>query len=163
METSYRGNIIPEIAEMEGTIRSFDPEMQKRLHQKIKLTAEKIAESSGAKAEVNIEFGSPVTYNDPKLTAQMAPTLQRTVGIDKAIIVDPTTLSEDFSVFQEKVPGLFFFLGAYPAEMKSEKAPVHHTADFMIDEKSFVTGVRAMLNLTVDYMFSKNQVVSSEK
>ena len=158
-----RGNIIPEIAEMEGTIRSFDPEMQKRLHQKIKLTAEKIAESSGAKAEVNIEIGSPVTYNDPKLTAQMAPTLQRTVGIDKAIIVDPTTLSEDFSVFQEKVPGLFFFLGAYPAEMKSEKAPVHHTADFMIDEKSFVTGVRAMLNLTVDYMFSKNQVVSSEK
>ena len=158
-----RGNIIPEIAEMEGTIRSFDPEMQKRLHQKIKLTAEKIAESSGAKAEVNIEFGSPVTYNDPKLTAQMAPTFQRTVGIDKAIIVDPTTLSEDFSVFQEKVPGLFFFLGAYPAEMKSEKAPVHHTADFMIDEKSFVTGVRAMLNLTVDYMFSKNQVVSSEK
>ncbi len=149
-----RGNIIPEVAEMEGTIRSFDVGMQKTLHQKIKLTAEKIAESAGAKAEVEIEIGSPVTYNDPKLTALMAPSLQRTVGISNAIVVAPTTLAEDFSFFQEKVPGLFFFVGAYPSEMKLANPPVHHTADFMMDEKSFVTGVKAMLNLTVDYMFA---------
>ena len=149
-----RGNIIPEVAEMQGTIRSFDVGMQKTLHQKIKLTAEKIAESAGAKAEVEIEIGSPVTYNDPKLTAMMAPSLQRTVGISNAIVVAPTTLAEDFSFFQEKVPGLFFFVGAYPSEMKLANPPVHHTADFMMDEKSFVTGVKAMLNLTVDYMFA---------
>ncbi len=149
-----RGNIIPEVAEMVGSIRSFDVDMQKTLHQKIKLTAEKIAESAGAKAEVKIEIGSPVTYNDPALTAQMTPTLQRTVGISNAIIVAPTTLAEDFSFFQEKVPGLFFFLGAYPSDMKLTNRPVHHTADFMMDEKSFVTGVKAMLNLTVDYMFA---------
>lgn len=149
-----RGNIIPEVAEMQGTIRSFDVGMQKTLHQKIKLTAEKIAESAGAKAEVEIEIGSPVTYNDPKLTAMMAPSLQRTVGITNAIVVAPTTLAEDFSFFQEKVPGLFFFVGAYPSEMKLANPPVHHTADFMMDEKSFVTGVKAMLNLTVDYMFA---------
>jgi amidohydrolase len=149
-----RGNIIPEVAEMQGTIRSFDVAMQKTLHQKIKLTAEKIAESAGAKAEVEIEIGSPVTYNDPKLTAMMAPSLQRTVGISNAIVVAPTTLAEDFSFFQEKVPGLFFFVGAYPSEMKLANPPVHHTADFMMDEKSFVTGVKAMLNLTVDYMFA---------
>ncbi len=149
-----RGNIIPEVAEMQGTIRSFDVGMQKILHQKIKLTAEKIAESDGAKAEVEIEIGSPVTYNDPKLTTMMAPSLQRTVGISNAIVVAPTTLAEDFSFFQEKVPGLFFFLGAYPSEIKLANPPVHHTADFMMDEKSFVTGVKAMLNLTVDYMFA---------
>jgi amidohydrolase len=149
-----RGNIIPEVAEMEGSIRSFDVGMQKTLHQKIKLTAEKIAESAGAKAEVEIEIGSPVTYNDPKLTTMMAPSLQRTVGISNAIVVAPTTLAEDFSFFQEKVPGLFFFLGAYPSDMKLANRPVHHTADFMMDEKSFVTGVKAMLNLTVDYMFA---------
>jgi amidohydrolase len=149
-----RGNIIPEVAEMAGSIRSFDVDMQKTLHQKIKLTAEKIAESAGAKAEVVIEIGSPVTYNDPVLTAQMASTLQRTVGISNAIIVAPTTLAEDFSFYQEKVPGLFFFLGAYPSDMKLTNRPVHHTADFMMDEKSFVTGVKAMLNLTVDYMFA---------
>jgi amidohydrolase len=149
-----RGNIIPEIAEMQGSIRSFDVGMQKTLHQKIKLTAEKIAESAGAKAEVEIEIGSPVTYNDPSLTAMMAPSLQRAAGITNAIVVAPTTLAEDFSFFQEKVPGLFFFLGAYPSDMNLKNPPVHHTADFMMDEKSFVTGVRAMLNLTVDYMFA---------
>ncbi len=149
-----RGNIIPETAEMEGTIRSFDKEMQKELHQKIKLTAEKIAESAGATAEVTIQTGSPVTYNDPKLTAMMAPSLQRTVGMDNAKVIAPTTMAEDFSVYQEKVPGLFFFLGAYPADMKLDKPPVHHTADFMMDEKSFITGVRAMLNLTMDYMYA---------
>ena len=149
-----RGNIIPEVAEMQGTIRSFDIGMQKTLHEKIKLTAEKIAESTGAKAEVEIEIGSPVTYNDPTLTTMMAPSLQRTVGISNAIVVAPTTLAEDFSFFQEKVPGLFFFVGAYPSDMKLTNPPVHHTADFMMDEKSFVTGVKAMLNLTVDYMFA---------
>jgi amidohydrolase len=149
-----RGNIIPEVAEMQGTIRTFDPEMQKTIHQKIRLTAEKIAESAGLTAVVEIGEGSPVTYNDPKLTAMMAPSLQRTVGINNAIIVAPTTLSEDFSVFQEKVPGLFFFLGAYPTEMKLNNPPVHHTADFMMDENSFVTGVKAMVNLTVDYMYA---------
>jgi amidohydrolase len=155
-----RGNIIPETAEMEGTIRTFDIEMQKTLHQKIKLTAEKIAESAGATAEVTIQTGSPVTYNDPKLTAMMAPSLQRTVGMDNAKVIAPTTMAEDFSVYQEKVPGLFFFLGAYPADMKLDKPPVHHTADFMMDEKSFVTGVRAMLNLTMDYMYSSNKIVT---
>jgi amidohydrolase len=155
-----RGNIIPEIAEMEGTIRTFDKEMQKMLHQKIKLTAEKIAESAEAMAEVTIQTGSPVTYNDPKLTAMMAPTLQRTVGLDNAKVIAPTTMAEDFSVYQEKAPGLFFFLGAYPADMKLDKPPVHHTADFMMDEKSFVTGVRAMLNLTMDYMYSSNKIVT---
>jgi amidohydrolase len=149
-----RGNIIPETAELQGTIRTFDVEMQKTLHQKIKLTAEKIAESAGAKAEVVITIGSPVTYNDARLTAMMAPTLERTAGIDNAKVIAPTTMAEDFSFFQEKAPGLFFFLGAYPSEMKLSNPPVHHTADFMMDEKSFITGVRAMLNLTVDYMFA---------
>jgi metal-dependent amidase/aminoacylase/carboxypeptidase family protein len=141
---------------MEGTIRTFDKEMQKQLHQKIKLTAEKIAESAGTTAEVTIQTGSPVTYNDPKLTSMMTPSLQRTVGLDNAKVIAPTTMAEDFSIYQEKVPGLFFFLGAYPADMKLEKPPVHHTADFMMDEKSFVTGVKAMLNLTIDYMYSNS-------
>lgn len=149
-----RSNIIPEEAMMVGTIRTFDLTMRKTLIEKIKLTAEKIAESAGLTAIVEIGNSSPVTYNDPKLTAMMAPSLQRTVGISNAILVAPTTLSEDFSVFQEKVPGLFFFLGAYPTEMKLSNPPVHHTADFMMDEKSFVTGVKAMLNLTVDYMYA---------
>jgi len=147
-------NIISETADMLGTIRSFDFAMQKTLHEKIKLTAEKIAESAGANAEVTIIDGSPLTYNDPRLTAMMTPSLQRTAGINNTRVIAPTTMAEDFSFYQEKVPGLFFFLGAYPADIKLDKPPTHHTADFIIDEKSFVVGVRAMLNLTVDYMFA---------
>jgi amidohydrolase len=149
-----RGNIIPEVAEMQGTIRTFDLAMRKTLLEKVRLTAEKIAESSGLTAIVEIGEGSPITYNDPKLTVMMTPSLQRTVGINNAIVVAPTTLSEDFSVFQENVPGLFFFLGAYPTEMKLSNSPVHHTADFIMDEKAFVTGVRTLVNLTIDYMYA---------
>jgi amidohydrolase len=144
-------NIIPEEADLLGTIRSFDLEMRRTIHNKIKLTAEKIAESAGARAEVEIIDGSPLTYNNPKLTALMSKSLERTA---ETKIISPTTMAEDFSFYQEKVPGLFFFLGAYPADVKLEKPPVHHTADFMLDEKAFSTGVKAFVNLTFDYMNS---------
>jgi amidohydrolase len=62
-------------------------------------------------------------------------------------------MAEDFSFFQQKVPGLFFFLGAYPKDLNLQKQPVHHTADFMIDERAFVLGTKGLLNLTLDYMF----------
>lgn len=150
-----RGNIIPETAIMEGTIRTFDDNMQKKLHEKIKLTVAKIAEANGATAEATITRGYPVTYNNPALTQQMAGTLQRVAGAENIIITEAVTMAEDFSFFQQKAPGVFIFLGAYPADMNLEKRPVHHTADFMIDEKSFVTGVKALVGLTVDYMYWK--------
>jgi amidohydrolase len=148
-----RRNIIPEEVNMEGTIRTFDPDMQKKVHDKIKLTATRIAEASGATANVDIQIMYPVTYNDPALTARMAPSLGKVAGKEKVTITQPVTMAEDFSFFQQKVPGFFFFLGAYPAGMKLAKRPVHHTADFMMDEKSFVTGVQALLVLTTDYMY----------
>jgi amidohydrolase len=149
-----RRNIIPEEVYMEGTIRTFDPVMQDKIHEKIRLTVNKIAESAGGTAEVTITRDSPPTFNDVKLTTMMIPSLERAAGPGNAKVIAPVTMSEDYSFFQQKVPGLFFFLGAYPADMKLAKAPVHHTADFMIDERAFVTGVKAMVNLTVDYMYA---------
>lgn len=148
-----RRNIIPEEVLLEGTIRTFEDNMQKIVHDKIKLTATKIAESAGAKADVDILVMYPATINDPKLTDLMAPSLIRTAGSANVNITAPVTMAEDFSFFQKRIPGFFFFLGAYPADMKLTKQPVHHTADFMIDEKSLITGVKALVNLTVDYMF----------
>lgn len=157
MHGGIRRNIIPEEVLLEGTIRTFEVNMQKIVHDKIKLTATKIAESAGAKAEVDILVMYPATINDPKLTEQMAPSLARTVGSANVSITSPVTMAEDFSFFQKKVPGFFFFLGAYPADMKLTKQPVHHTADFMIDEKALITGVKALVNLTVDYMYMQKQ------
>lgn len=155
IHSGNRGNIIPETATMEGTIRTFDVSMQAKVHEKIKQTVSKIAESAGATAEANISRGYPVTYNDPALTAMMMPSLQRAAGKENVIPSPAVTMAEDFSFFQQKVPGVFFFLGAYPTDVKLEKQPVHHTADFMIDEKSFVIGVKALLALTTDYMYMK--------
>jgi amidohydrolase len=148
-----RRNIIPEEAMMEGTIRTFDAAMQKKVHENIRRTATSIAESAGATAEVGIDILYPVTYNDVKLTNQMAPSLQRAVGKENAKVISPVTMAEDFSFFQQKVPGLFFFVGAYPADMKLSAQPTHHTADFMIDERCLVIGVKSLIALTTDYMY----------
>jgi amidohydrolase len=149
-----RRNIIPETALLQGTIRTFDDDMQKKVHEKIKLTAQKIAESAGAKADVDIQIMYPATINDVKLTQQAVPSLVRAAGTENVVVTQPVTMAEDFSFYQRKVPGFFFFLGAYPTEMNLKVQPTHHTADFMIDEKAMITGVKALVNLTLDYMYS---------
>ncbi len=147
-----RRNIIPETVMLEGTIRTFDDDMQKKVHEKIKLTAERIAESAGAKAEVTIQIMYPATINNAELTDKSVSSLVRTAGKENVVVTQPVTMAEDFSFYQRKVPGFFFFLGAYPADMNLKTQPTHHTADFMIDEKAMITGVKALVNLTLDYM-----------
>lgn len=147
-----RENIISEYAEMSGTIRTLDGEMQKQVHEKIKLIATKIAESAGARAEVAILSKTPVTYNDPALTEKMVGSLERAAGQKNVIRVNADTGAEDFAFYGQKIPALFFFVGASPTDVDASKAPSHHTPDFMLDEKCMVTGVKALLNLTYDYM-----------
>jgi amidohydrolase len=148
-----RSNIIPEQVEMMGTVRTLSAADEKLVIERIRTIATKTAEAAGAVAEVEIPYASryPVTYNDPKLTAQMLPTLQRVAGADKVKLISPRTGSEDFSFFQEKVPGLFFFLGGMPKGADPVKAPSHHTPDFFIDESGMALGVQAMVNLVLDY------------
>ena len=147
-----RSNIIPEEVEMIGTIRTLDTDMQKDVHERIRRTVTNIAESWGATADVEIERGYPVTYNDPGLTAKMLPTLQSTAGEEHVILSKAITGAEDFSFFAEKVPGLFLFLGGMPKGMKEEDAAPHHTPDFRIDESGMKLGVKLLCNLTLDYM-----------
>ena len=151
-QAGVRENIIPEEAFMAGTIRTLDVEMQKKIHDKIKLTATKIAESGGATAEVVIINKTPVTYNDIALTEQMVGSLQKAAGAENVIRINAVTGAEDFAFFQQKVPGFFFFVGAMPPDQDPNVVPSHHTPDFMIDERGMLTGLRAMLNVTLDYM-----------
>jgi amidohydrolase len=145
-----RGNIIPEDAELTGTIRTLDTSMQRIIHEKITLTATKIAESMGAEAIVQISRGYPVTYNDPALTSLMLPTIQR-VTDNKADLVKAVTGAEDFSYYALKVPGLFLFVGGMPSGNDPNLAPSHHTPDFFVDDKGMKTGVRTLCNLALDY------------
>jgi amidohydrolase len=155
IQSGIRSNIIPEEAFFEGTIRTLDTEMQKKIHEKIKLTATKIAESGGATVEVNIREGTPVTYNDPALTEKMIPSLKKAAGQENVQTINAVTGAEDYAYYQQKVPGLFVFVGAMPPDADPSKVASHHTPDFFIDERGFHTGIRALLDLTVDYMYLK--------
>jgi len=154
-----RTNIIPEKVEMLGTVRNFTKEDEAYFIERIKTIATKTAEAAGATAEVKIPYSAhyPVTFNDLALTEKMLPTLQYTAGAENVKLKPPVTGAEDFSFYQEKVPGLFFFLGAMPEGQDPLKAPSHHTPDFFIDESSFNLGVKALCNLTLDYMGMKGK------
>ncbi len=147
-----RENIIPEQVEFSGTIRTLDAGMQKDIQKRIELTAINIAEASGAKAEVIFTNKTLVVYNDPKLTNLVEGSFSKAAGANNVIVMNADTGAEDFSFFQEKVPGYFFFVGACPPEVDASKAPSHHTPDFMLDERGMLTGVKAMLQVTLDYM-----------
>jgi amidohydrolase len=147
-----RSNIIPDLVEMEGTIRAFDPEIQNSIHERIRQTAGLIAKSAGTEAEVTIQRGNPVTYNDPGLTERMVPTLKRTAGESAVHLAAPTTTAEDFSLYQQQIPGLYFFLGVTPGNADPAKAAPNHSPRFFADEGALKTGMRALANLAVDYM-----------
>ncbi|GHA71578.1 amidohydrolase [Pontibacter akesuensis] len=152
-----RNNIIPEEVQMEGTIRTLDKDMQKKIHDKIRLTATNIAESAGATAEVEIEEMAAITYNEPALTEKMLPTLQATAGKDKVKLMNAMTGAEDFSYFQQEIPGLYLFVGGMPKGQDPAKAPAHHTPDFFVDESGMKLGVKTLTNLTLDYMNGKGK------
>jgi amidohydrolase len=150
-----RSNIIPESVEMIGTIRSLNPSMREDIHRRIKHTAERIAESGGAQAEVTIDLGYPVVVNDPELTQQMLPTLQRVVGRENVVPATPKTVAEDVAYYLQEIPGLFFFLGITPQGSDPAKAAMNHSPYFFVDESGLRLGVRALSSLAVDYMLSE--------
>jgi amidohydrolase len=155
IHSGIRQNIIPESSHMIGTIRTFSPAQRELVHRRIKEVATHIAVSGGAKAEVTIGTGYPVTYNNPQLTEKMLPTLQAVNGKEGVHLIHAHTGAEDFSYFQEKVPGIFFFLGARPENKKSNEVAGHHTPDFYLDESKFQVGVKALSSLVVDYFGQK--------
>lgn len=150
--SGVRSNIIPEELEMAGTIRTLDKKVQEMIHNRLKQITTNIAESAGATAEISITKQTLITYNDPILTEKMVPTLEAVAGKNNVVLTPAATGAEDFSYFQDKVPGLFFFLGGMPKGKNPAETASHHTPDFYIDEGSFVLGMKVMSDLTIDYM-----------
>ena len=152
-----RFNIVPDTVELLGTVRAFNEEVRKDIHRRIRDIVTKTAEASGASAEISYGIGYPATINDPALTERMAPTLRRVAGADNVRVGSLTGTSEDFSYFQQKVPGMFFFLGVTPKGVDPKTAPVNHSPLFFADESALPLGVRALTNLALDYLFSANR------
>lgn len=150
-----RQNIIPEDCQLDGTIRTLDSAMQKEVHQRIRWTAAKIAEASGATAEVSFSGKTLVTYNNPELVKKMIPSLESAAGTGNVKERNWVTGAEDFSYYGTKAPAFFFYLGGMPKGKDPKTAPPHHTADFYVDESGMKTGIKAFCDLVFDYMNMK--------
>jgi len=152
INSGIRSNIIPEKATMIGTIRTLDYGMQDLINKRMYEMVPAIAKAYRAEATLEIEKGYPITYNDPNLTEKMLPTLQRIANKGNVFEIDAITGAEDFSFFQQKIPGLYFFLGGKSLKTKLENAPGHHTPDFILDESGFVLGVKTLSALALDFL-----------
>ncbi len=150
-----RNNIIPEEVELTGTIRCLNKEMQQKVWAGVRRTAQGIAESAGATAEVDITSYAPITFNDPDLTRRMVPSLERAAGPANVRVQKAVTGAEDFAFYQEKVPGLFVFVGGMARGQNSATTAPHHTAGFFVDESGLTLGVRTLATLAIDYLTGK--------
>ena len=151
LHAGVRANIIPETAQMDGTIRSLDATMRKETHEKIKQTANAIAAANGATVEVDIKTQTLVNYNDPALAKKAAISLTKVAGVENVLESNWTTAAEDFSFYGERAPTFFFSLGGMEKGKKSNEVGGHHTPDFYLDESGFINGVKAFCNLVFDY------------
>ncbi|UOF15032.1 M20 family metallopeptidase [Lysobacter capsici] len=153
-----RYNIIPDDVEMTGTIRTFDEGMRQAIFKDLKNVADHVSAAHGAHAEAQVpdQDGNPVTYNDPALTARMLPSLKAVAG-DKNVIEMPLVMgAEDFSYYAKEVPAMFFFVGSTEAGVDPSTAPSNHSPKFKLDESSLDIGLRAMLQVTLDYLNAPN-------
>ena len=148
-----RNNVIPDQVEIEGTIRTFDPEMRDYIHMAVERTARLIAESAGAEIEFEITKGPPPLRNDPELTAKVMSSLVRASGHPVEPIL-PQTVAEDFSEYGNVAPAVFVFLGNWPEGLDASKQPANHSPYFDMHEPYLETGVKAFSHMVVDYLQS---------
>lgn len=152
-----RYNIIPDHVEMLGTIRTFTAEQRAIILAHMKQIIENTAAANGATAEFVVEPGSsPVLFNDPALTKQILPSLQKVVGAEHVQESTLVTASEDYSLFAQKIPSVFFFIGVTPPDQDPLKAPSNHSDYFFLDERGIPVGVHAMTQVVLDYLDSKS-------
>ncbi len=148
--SGVRFNIIPESAELIGTIRTLDYDMQKLINDRMKEMVPAIAKAYKGEATIVIEDGTAITYNDPALVTQMLPSMKSVAGEEYVLTQKAITGAEDFSFFQEKVPGFYFFLGGMTPG-NTESFP-HHTPDFKIDDNGLILGVKTLTQMSLDYL-----------
>ena len=146
-----RYNIIPDTVTMEGTVRTLDPATQSDIRARIKRAVELVAQSAGATAEVTFENTAPVVFNDRGLTETMSATLARVSG-GKLFEAQPRTIAEDFSKFQQQVPGMFYYLGINRPGQDLATVAENHSPYFYVDESALVTGVKAHVSLALDFL-----------
>ena len=145
-----RFNVIPETAELIGTVRTLDPDMRALIMKRMDEMAANIAKAYGGTATIEWQNNTVVTYNDPTLTTKAIRTLKNVAGTENVANMKAITGGEDFSYFQEKVPGVYFFLGGMQPGNKNPYP--HHTPDFQVEDAGMLLGVKALSQLALDFL-----------
>lgn len=152
IHSGIRFNIIPESARMVGTVRTLDEDMKQLILRRMNELVPQIAAAYGGSATVNISETAALTYNDPVLTQTAVKSLKKALGEGQVVEMRAVTGAEDFSAFQEKVPGFYFYLGGLIQGNTPEEAPSHHTPEFLVDDAGLIHGVKAMVQLSLDFL-----------
>ena len=149
-----RFNIIPDSVDMIGTVRTFDRNMRADIIKRMQTTATHIAQASGATAVVKFreEVSIPPVVNDVGLTERAVPIFEQLVGKENVRLIGLQTVADDFSFFGEQVPSLYYWIGITPRDKDTVTTPFNHSPLFYLDEPGMITGIRAMLALTTDFL-----------
>ena len=149
-----RSNIIPEDLYMLGTIRTLDNGMKATVLKRLEEIVHNVAKSNNIESKITYLVSYPITFNDPYLYEKILPTLERVNGKKNVHLMKAITGAEDFSYFQEKVPGTYFFIGGQKPGVDLSTVAPHHTPDFYVDDSAIPTGIRSMIGLTLDYIYN---------
>jgi amidohydrolase len=149
-----RENIIPDRVDMKGTIRTFDEAQRSEIHLRVQETAEHHARGCRCEADVQIRTQYPVTINHVGLTAWSAPRLAATAGAGRAFEIARVAGAEDFSYFQQRIPGFFYFVGITPAAQRPATAAANHSPRFYVDESALPLALRSLAGLAASYLAS---------
>ena len=157
-----RFNIIPDEVQMVGTVRTFSTDVRNDIVRRMQLTASNIAEASSATATVRFkdlskpesadEITVPTVVNDAAVTAAALPIFERLVGKANVREVSLQTTADDYAVFAQQAPSLYFWLGVTPPDRDPAKVAFNHSPQFYLDEAAMITGVRALATLTTEYL-----------
>ena len=150
--SGVRFTIIPDEAKLVGTLRTFDPLVREDVIARFRRTAEDFAHAGGGSAELQVVNNAPATINDPALAQRMRASLETAAGAGNVVEMPLVTVAEDFSQYTRDVPGFFFFVGSTAAGTDPATAPINHSPQFLLDEKSLQVGSQAMLQLALDFL-----------
>ena len=150
IEAGTRNNIIPEVATMMGTIRTFDPELRKKIYREISQIAKGVETSSGTSIKVEFDVGGfyPVTFNNIALGERMKKSLIEASNGNFAEIPRRTG-AEDFSYFSQEIPGLYIFLGVNDPDKMNQAG--NHSPYFTVNDEALDEGLRSLIYMTIDY------------
>jgi amidohydrolase len=152
-----RQNILAGEVKMEGTVRTFNEEVRNRVEQLMRETLAGVTAAHGTKFEMNYERGTMVVDNDPKLVEESLPSIRRVLGSNNILEAPRRMGAEDFSFYQQVIPGLFIRLGS--GNRARGIVAEGHSPEFDIDEECLVTGVQVMCNLALDFLERHRQSV----